>query len=80
MNNFLNCKLKKLTEINVENYFQDVQKLYSKLGNPIGKFRVPLDEFNHLDFLWGKDANILLYDKILSLLSRYKDVALKRQK
>lgn len=56
-----------------ENFFQDVESLYKELGNPVAKIRVPLDEFNHLDFLWGKDANTLLYEKILSFMSRYKD-------
>lgn len=50
---------------------QDVDKLYTKLGNPFGKFRVPYDKFNHLDFLWAKDVKSLLYDKILSLMTHF---------
>ncbi|XP_058794543.1 uncharacterized protein LOC131666151 [Phymastichus coffea] len=52
---------------------KDVEKLYSGLPNPIGKFRVPDDKFTHLDYIWGKDANTLLYLKIMSLMKRYKD-------
>ncbi|XP_011498523.1 PREDICTED: lipase 3-like [Ceratosolen solmsi marchali] len=51
----------------------DVQSLYSKLPNPIGKFRVVHDNFNHLDYLWAKDVKILLYNKIISIMLRYKD-------
>ena len=54
-----------------------MESLYSQLGNSVGKFRIPLSEFNHLDFLWGKDADTLVYEKILSLMSRYKDKAMK---
>ncbi|EFN72780.1 Lipase 3 [Camponotus floridanus] len=50
---------------------KDVDKLYTKLGNPFGKFRVPYDKFNHLDFLWAKDVKSLLYDKILSLMTHF---------
>ncbi|OXU22918.1 hypothetical protein TSAR_015664 [Trichomalopsis sarcophagae] len=50
---------------------KDVEKIYSKLPNPIGKFRVPHEKFNHLDFVWAKDVKTLLYNKVLSLLARY---------
>ncbi|XP_014469105.1 PREDICTED: lipase 3-like [Dinoponera quadriceps] len=52
---------------------RDVHQLYNELGNPLGKFRVPYEKFNHLDYLWAKDVDTLLYDKILSLMSRFKD-------
>jgi len=45
---------------------QDVELLASKLPNLLGKFLVPLPAFNHLDFLWAIDGDILVYDKILS--------------
>lgn len=50
---------------------QDVDKLYKELGNPYGKFRVPHDKFNHLDFMWAIDVKDLLYDKILSLMTQF---------
>ncbi|KDR18742.1 hypothetical protein L798_07396, partial [Zootermopsis nevadensis] len=49
----------------------DVLLLHKQLPNPIGYFRVPLREFNHLDFLWGKDVRTLVYDYILELMSKY---------
>ncbi|KAL0110379.1 hypothetical protein PUN28_013789 [Cardiocondyla obscurior] len=50
---------------------KDVDKLYKELGNPFGKFRVPHEKFNHLDFMWAKDAKDLLYDKILSVMTNF---------
>ncbi|XP_020279750.1 lipase 3-like isoform X2 [Pseudomyrmex gracilis] len=50
---------------------KDVDKLYKELGNPYGKFRVPHDKFNHLDFMWAIDVKDLLYDKILSLMTHF---------
>ncbi|EFN82798.1 lipase 3 [Harpegnathos saltator] len=52
---------------------EDVHQLYKELGKPFGKFRVPHDKFNHLDYMWAKDVDTLLYDKILSLMTRFKD-------
>ncbi|XP_046666738.1 lipase 3-like [Homalodisca vitripennis] len=41
------------------------------LKNPVGMFRVNLSSFNHLDFLWGRDARTLVYSKIQSLMGEY---------
>ncbi|XP_059483957.1 uncharacterized protein LOC132201648 [Neocloeon triangulifer] len=48
----------------------DVTQLYNQLASCQGKFRVPLPEFNHLDFLWAIDVKTLLYNTIFSLLNR----------
>ena len=50
---------------------QDVLKLYKILPNA-QKFLVPCDSFAHLDFVWGKDANTLLYNEIICLIERYR--------
>jgi len=50
---------------------QDVLQLYKQLPNPIGSFRVPLTQFNHLDFMWGKDARTLVYDYVIELMTKY---------
>ncbi|KAJ4452082.1 hypothetical protein ANN_03598 [Periplaneta americana] len=42
----------------------DVMLLKEQLPNLIGAYRVPLAQFNHLDFIWGKDAKTLLYDSV----------------
>ncbi|KAF4521288.1 hypothetical protein B566_EDAN002292 [Ephemera danica] len=49
-------------------YPDDVATLYSRLSNGKASIRVPLDAFNHLDFLWAVDVRTLLYDTILALV------------
>ncbi|XP_023713659.1 lipase 3-like isoform X3 [Cryptotermes secundus] len=51
--------------------YEDVTKLYRALPNAVGLFRVPLSTFGHFDFLWGLDANNLLYDFVISLMKRF---------
>lgn len=50
----------------------DVNKLYAELPNPIENYRVPYEDFNHIDFIWGVDAPTLVYDKLLQLLENFK--------
>jgi hypothetical protein len=50
---------------------QDILLLYKHLQNPVGSFKVPLSEFNHLDFLWGNDAKTLVYDYVIELMNKY---------
>lgn len=52
-------------------YPQDVHQLSKDLGNTYGEFPVPHNGFNHLDFMWAKDVKVLLYDKILSLMTHF---------
>ncbi|XP_011865873.1 PREDICTED: lipase 3-like [Vollenhovia emeryi] len=49
---------------------QDVEKLYSELGNPSGKTLVADKKFNHLDYLWAKDANKIVYEPIISAMKK----------
>ncbi|CAG9793851.1 unnamed protein product [Diatraea saccharalis] len=46
----------------------DVNRLFRELGRPIGKFRVPMPRFSHLDFIWGIDAKDLLYTRTINLI------------
>ncbi|KAK1135588.1 hypothetical protein K0M31_000177 [Melipona bicolor] len=50
---------------------EDVLQLYETLPN-VEKFLVPYDFFAHGDFVWGEDVNTLVYDKILSVMERYR--------
>ncbi|CAG5053917.1 unnamed protein product [Parnassius apollo] len=46
----------------------DVSNLYARLANPLEHYIVPLKEFNHIDFLYAKDAPKLVYHKLLQML------------
>lgn len=48
----------------------DVDILFTKLKNPLGKFLVPWPQFNHLDYMWAIDANTLVYQPIIAMLNR----------
>ncbi|KAJ6636984.1 Gastric triacylglycerol lipase, partial [Pseudolycoriella hygida] len=53
---------------------EDVSLLFDKLHrSTIGMFKVPFDSFNHVDFIWGKDAPTLVYSKMLEVMSRFHD-------
>jgi hypothetical protein len=41
--------------------------------------QVPLRSFNHMDYLWAKNAKELVYDKIVTLLARDDATAEKNQ-
>lgn len=49
----------------------DVLRLYDELPNTIGRFLASDKYFNHLDYLWGNEVDILVYDKVFSLMTRY---------
>lgn len=49
----------------------DVLKLYNELGNPIGRFLVSDAQFNHLDYLWGRDVDTLVYNKVFGLMTNF---------
>lgn len=48
----------------------DVTNLAVKITNLVEHYIVPMREFNHLDFLWAKDAPTLVYEKLLQLLKQ----------
>ncbi|GAB0092452.1 Lipase [Sergentomyia squamirostris] len=52
---------------------EDVHKLRVRLPNLIGAFRVPMAEFNHLDFCWAINVRNLLYNRVISLIDRFND-------
>ncbi|XP_072762482.1 lipase 3-like [Anoplolepis gracilipes] len=47
---------------------KDVQRLYRLLPNVVDQYEVPWPKFNHVDFIWAKDAPTLLYERILNLM------------
>ncbi|XP_032691178.1 lipase 3-like [Odontomachus brunneus] len=49
---------------------QDLKKLHGMLNNVLDVYRVPFTKFNHVDFLWGKDAPQLVYKRLLHLINQ----------
>lgn len=49
-------------------HVNDVDRLFRELGRPIGKFRIPMASFSHIDFIWGIDAKDLLYYRTINLI------------
>ncbi|XP_063363512.1 lipase 3-like [Cydia amplana] len=49
-------------------HMNDVLRLFSELGRPVGIFRIPDPNFSHLDFIWGRDAKTHVYDRVINLL------------
>ena len=50
---------------------QDVQELYEKLPNG-QKSLIPIDTYAHLDFVWGNNVNILVYNEILNFMEQHR--------
>ncbi|GJQ83098.1 hypothetical protein Trydic_g20109 [Trypoxylus dichotomus] len=49
----------------------DVERLVTKLPKNVGIYQIPLDSFNHVDFLWAKDAMKYVYQPLLKFLQKY---------
>lgn len=48
-----------------------IPTLIEKLPNVVKTYLVPHKEFNHIDFLWGTDAPILIYQEILKTMKSH---------
>ncbi|XP_072937332.1 lipase 3-like [Epargyreus clarus] len=49
----------------------DVEKLMGEVQSVIGKFRVPLAKFNHLDFVFANDAEKLIYNRVINIMAQF---------
>jgi lysosomal acid lipase/cholesteryl ester hydrolase len=49
---------------------RDVAAIARELPGLVASVRVPYDTWNHLDFLWAKDADSLLYRPIMEMAGR----------
>ncbi|GAB1867615.1 Lipase [Camponotus japonicus] len=47
----------------------DVKRLYRILPNVVDIYEVPWSKFNHVDFVWAKDAPKLVYERALKLIN-----------
>lgn len=50
----------------------DVYKLFSEIGNVVGRFLAPDANFNHFDFLWAVDVRKLVYNQVLEVMLRFE--------
>merc|ERR1711976_722099 len=51
----------------------DVLRLISALPNIVDIYKVPFDKWNHLDYLWGLDANTLVYPRVLENIKKMQN-------
>ncbi|XP_050671567.1 lipase 3-like [Leptidea sinapis] len=51
---------------------RDVDRLYSEIGGPVQKIRVPYDTFSHVDFMWGIDAKELVFDRVIEIMKGFE--------
>ena len=47
-------------------------RLAKNLSNKVGMNKIPFEKFNHVDFVWAKDAYRLVYKKVLEILEKYE--------
>ncbi|XP_043240495.1 lipase 3-like isoform X2 [Amphibalanus amphitrite] len=52
---------------------EDVAWLAEGLPNIIEKYRVPLAAFNHLDYLWAIDGDILVYNHVIENIQKFEN-------
>lgn len=61
--------LKEIAYDNWQKYFfKDMKRLYHSLPNVVDMYEVPRSKFNHVDFMWDRDASKLVYDRILKIM------------
>ncbi|EZA61581.1 Lipase [Ooceraea biroi] len=51
----------------------DVKRLVYSLTNKVTVYHVPFPNFNHLDYIWGKDAPELVYQKLLQYMKQVEE-------
>lgn len=49
----------------------DVDRLAKEIKTVIGKHRVPLAKFNHLDFVFAIDAKKLIYERVIKIMKQF---------
>ncbi|XP_063909200.1 lipase 3-like [Zophobas morio] len=50
---------------------EDVKQTISEVSNVAGEYLVPLDAFNHYDFLFAKDVVELLYNEVVATIKKF---------
>ncbi|KAL0272957.1 UNVERIFIED_CONTAM: hypothetical protein PYX00_005748 [Menopon gallinae] len=50
---------------------RDLFKFALQLPNLKGLYRIPFAKFNHIDYMWAKVANTLLYPNLMNVIDQY---------
>lgn len=50
---------------------EDVHRLAAQLPRLIASIMVPYKRFNHVDFMWAKDADVLLYKPVIEIIQNF---------
>ncbi|XP_026763237.2 lipase 3-like [Galleria mellonella] len=50
---------------------EDVDKLYKRLVNCIDIYKIPHEQFNHLDFIWAKNFKSIIFKRVKKLLKAF---------
>ncbi len=58
---------------------EDYERLLKELPNVISNYTIPYDQWNHLDFAWGIDADKLLFPKILENVKKAEEKYLENE-
>ncbi|KYN02783.1 Lipase 3 [Cyphomyrmex costatus] len=53
------------------NHRTNVQKLAENLPNVIQTEKIAYEKFNHIDYLWGRDARTILYNNIVTVMKKF---------
>ncbi|KYN32149.1 Lipase 3, partial [Trachymyrmex septentrionalis] len=53
------------------NHHINVPKLADNLPNVIQTEKIAYEKFNHIDYLWGRDARTILYNNIVTVLKKF---------
>ncbi|ERL86266.1 lipase 3 [Dendroctonus ponderosae] len=48
-----------------------VERLVSELPNVVDQYLIEYEQFNHLDFILAKDVKTMIYDRVISLVSKF---------
>ena len=48
-----------------------MKQTISEVSNVAGEYLVPLDAFNHYDFLFAKDVVELLYNEVVATIKKF---------
>ncbi|KAI5700536.1 hypothetical protein M8J75_000227 [Diaphorina citri] len=53
--------------------YKNVDRLASELGNLVSLNLLPKSTFNHMDFIWGKDAKKMVFEKAINLMDNTRN-------